>query len=138
MSERGRNKQGHPDVLWIDEANLSVVLEDVFEGDGVKYIRADTIAQPTDKECAEALKALEHQWWGYYVSETLGYSRADKDRITKTLRKALLRPKLDIESLRKTAEEVNPPNPNNGLVRSYVNGRNNVLDELKKLTECGQ
>lgn len=45
---KGRNVKGHPDVLWIDEANIAVVLEDVFEGEGVKYLRSDTVPKPTD------------------------------------------------------------------------------------------
>ena len=39
-----------PDFLWIDESNAGFIKEDVFEGEGVKYIREDLTPKPVDVE----------------------------------------------------------------------------------------
>ena len=63
MTDRGRDDQGNPNILWIDKDNIAFVLEDVFEGSGVKYIRADHIVsvnkEVADKERDDDVKSIK-------------------------------------------------------------------------------
>lgn len=38
---RNKNKNGEPEVLYISREAIAITIEDTYEGEGVKYIRAD-------------------------------------------------------------------------------------------------
>lgn len=71
LNDRGRDKDGNPNVLWISKEAIAITLEDTMEGDGVKYIRADSDAL---RKVREAIGKALNESNSVFIREELAIS----------------------------------------------------------------